>query len=160
MSLRAKVAPKKIVLASGAFDILHPGHIRFLEEAKRIGGKNSSLVVIIARDKTVEENKGRKVVFGERARLAMVRALKPVDKAALGYRPFSFEKVVRRYRPNVVVFGYDQLWLMKKFKELCRTKKWNIKIKVLGKYNVGNLNSSSDVIRRVKKLRLIKRRAG
>ncbi|MEM2910320.1 MAG: adenylyltransferase/cytidyltransferase family protein [Nitrososphaerota archaeon] len=158
MSLKVGATQKKTILASGAFDILHPGHIKFLEEAKRVGGKNSNLVVIIARDKTVEENKGRKTVFGERARLAMVQALKPVDKAALGYRPFSFEKVVEKYRPNVVVFGYDQLWLVERFKGLCRKKKWDIKVKVLRKYNLGGLNSSSDVIKRIKKLRILKRR--
>lgn len=150
---------KKIVLASGAFDILHPGHVRFLEEAKRIGGKNSKLIVIVARNKTIKENKGRDAVFDEKARLSMVQALKPVDKAVLGYRPFSFEKVVKRYKPSVVVFGYDQVWLMERFKELCRRKKWNIKVKLLKKYNLGSLNSSSDVIKKIKKLRIIKIRA-
>ncbi len=160
MSLRADAARKKTVIASGAFDILHPGHIKFLEEAKRVGGKNSTLIVIVARDKTVKENKGRDTVFSEDARLHMVQALKPVDKAVLGYRPFSFEKVVKKYRPNIVVFGYDQVWLMEKFKKLCRRKKLNINIKVLKKYDLGNINSSSEVIKKIKKLRTFKRRAG
>jgi len=147
--LRVNVAQKRTVLASGAFDVLHPGHIRFLEEAKRLGGKNSSLIVVVARDRTVKENKGRVTIFSEKARLAMVRALKPVDKAVLGYTPFSFEKVIKKYRPDIVVFGYDQKWLMKRFKELCRRKKWNIKVKVLKKYNLGGLNSSSDVIKKI-----------
>lgn len=150
---------KKIVLASGAFDILHPGHVKFLGEAKRMGGKNSKLIVIVARNRTVKENKGRDAVFDERARLFMVQALKPVDKAVLGYRPFSFEKIVKRYKPGVVVFGYDQVWLMEQFKELCRRKKWNIKVKVLKKYNLGSLNSSTDVIKKIKKLRTLKKRA-
>ena len=42
---------KKIVLASGTFDLLHLGHVRFLEEAKKAGGENAELVVIVARDK-------------------------------------------------------------------------------------------------------------
>ncbi|MCL7398710.1 MAG: adenylyltransferase/cytidyltransferase family protein [Thaumarchaeota archaeon] len=155
--MRVSVAQKRTVLASGAFDILHPGHIKFLEEAKRLGGKNSRLIVIVARDRTVKENKGRGAVFGEKARLTMVQALKPVDKAVLGYRPFSFEKVIKKYRPDIVVFGYDQEWLMKRFKELCRRKKWKIRVKVLKKYNLGGLNSSSDVI---KKIQALKTRAG
>ncbi|MEM1991780.1 MAG: adenylyltransferase/cytidyltransferase family protein [Nitrososphaerota archaeon] len=155
----ASATQKKTVLASGAFDILHPGHIKFLEKAKRMGGKNSRLIVIVARDKTIKENKGRDVIFSDKARLSIVQALKPVDKAVLGYRPFSFEKVVKKYKPDIVVFGYDQVWLMKRFKELCRRRKWNIKVKVLKKYNLGSLNSSSDVIKKIKKLRILKRRA-
>ncbi|MCS7135678.1 MAG: adenylyltransferase/cytidyltransferase family protein [Nitrososphaerota archaeon] len=151
---------KKTVLASGAFDILHPGHVKFLEEAKRAGGKSSKLIVIVARNKTIKENKGRDAIFSEKARLSMVQALKPVDKAVLGHRPFSFEKVVKKYKPDIVVFGYDQNWLMERFKELCRRKGWNIKVKVLKKYNLGSLNSSSDVIKKIKKLQIIKRKSG
>ena len=39
---------RKVVLASGVFDLLHLGHVRFLEEAKRAGGENAKLIVIIA----------------------------------------------------------------------------------------------------------------
>ena len=48
---------KKIVLASGVFDLLHMGHVKFLEEAKKIGGKKSKLIVIVARDGNVEKIK-------------------------------------------------------------------------------------------------------
>ena len=55
-----KSRKKKVVLASGVFDLLHLGHVKFLEEAKKAGGPNSELVVIVARDSTVEKAKGRK----------------------------------------------------------------------------------------------------
>ena len=62
---------KKVVLASGVFDLLHLGHVRFLEEAKRAGGENAKLIVIIARDSTVEKTKGRKPIMSEDQRCAL-----------------------------------------------------------------------------------------
>ena len=67
---------KKVVLASGVFDLLHLGHVRFLEDAKRAGGKNAKLIVIIARDSTVEKTKGRKPIMSEDQRCALVESLK------------------------------------------------------------------------------------
>ena len=49
---------KKVVVASGTFDLLHLGHVRFLEEAKKAGGKDPELIVIVARDSTVKARKG------------------------------------------------------------------------------------------------------
>ena len=68
-----------IVLSSGVFDLLHLGHVKFLEEAKKIGGKNVELVVIIARDNTVEKNKGRTPIMPENQRRALVESLKEKD---------------------------------------------------------------------------------
>jgi FAD synthetase len=59
MTNEGKREKRKIVLASGVFDLLHLGHVRYLEEAKKAGGKNSELIVIIARDSTVEKRKGK-----------------------------------------------------------------------------------------------------
>ena len=45
-------------MASGTFDLLHPGHGVYLQEAKNLGGYNSKLYVVVARDSTVEKRKG------------------------------------------------------------------------------------------------------
>lgn len=63
---------RKLVLASGVFDLLHLGHVRFLEEAKKAGGPHAKLVVIVARDSTVEKRKGEKPVMPENQRCALV----------------------------------------------------------------------------------------
>jgi FAD synthetase len=76
---------KKVVLASGVFDLLHLGHVKFLEEAKKAGGKDAVLIVIIARDSTVEENKGRKPIMSENQRRTLVESLRVVDEAVLGF---------------------------------------------------------------------------
>ena len=104
--------PGKKVLASGVFDVLHPEHIRYLEEAKKAGGPNSRLGVVLARDKTAFRMKGEAPVFNERARLRVVGSLKVVDAAMLG--PSSrdlkegIRKTILKVDPDIIAFGYDQ----------------------------------------------------
>lgn len=85
---------KKVVLASGVFDLLHSSHVKFLEAAKQAGGKNAALVVIVARDKTVETNKGVKPVMPENQRVSLVRSLRVVDEAVLGLEDFNIGDVI------------------------------------------------------------------
>ena len=68
------------VLATGVFDILHPGHVHFLTEAKKLGDE---LVVVVARDSVAQKMK-RLPFIPENIRVAMVGSLKPVDRAILG----------------------------------------------------------------------------
>jgi FAD synthetase len=91
------------VMASGVFDILHPGHIYYLEEAKKLGDE---LVVVVARDATVKRYK-HEPITNEKMRLAMVQALKPVDKAVLGYESDIY-RIVKELNPDIIALGYDQ----------------------------------------------------
>ncbi len=98
---------EKTVMAFGAFDILHPGHIHYLKQASRYG----RLVVVVARDESIKMLKGRRPLFGERSRLEIVGALKFVHKAVLGNRikdPEEMYRILLRYRPDFIVLGYDQ----------------------------------------------------
>ena len=95
------------VMASGVFDIIHPGHISYLEQARSYGDE---LVVVIANDDTVRRSK-HEPVTPEDMRARIVGALKPVDKAIVGGRGDILD-TVRYVRPDVIVLGYDQ-----KFKE-------------------------------------------
>ena len=70
--MATKKAKQKVVLASGVFDLIHLGHVRFLEEAKRAGGENAKLIVIIARDSNVEKMKVRKPIMSEDQRRVLV----------------------------------------------------------------------------------------
>lgn len=143
----------KKVLTSGVFDLIHPGHLLFLEKAKKIGGKNSKLIVVIARDSTVVKFKGTKPIFNEKVRKRIVSSLKPVDVAILGFKDFSIERIVNKIKPNIVVFGYDQIKLMKEFEKICKEKNWNIKIVKLRKFKSGQINSSSQIVKKIIKLR-------
>ncbi len=95
----------KKVIAFGTFDIFHKGHEYFLQEAKRLGDK---LVVVVARDKTVEEVKGEKPHNDEEKRLSVVQKEEYVDKAVLGSEGEDKMKVVEDENPDIVCIGYDQ----------------------------------------------------
>src|SRR5665647_2945917 len=105
MAVKSK---RRVILASGVFDLLHLGHVRFLEEAKRAGGKDAKLIVIIARDSTVEKTKGRKPIMSEDQRRALVVSLKVVDEAVLGYEDLDIGEVIEKIKPNIIALGYDQ----------------------------------------------------
>ncbi len=143
----------KKVLATGVFDLIHPGHILFLEKAKKIGGKNSKLIVVIARDSNVLKFKGVKPIFNEKIRKKIVSSLKPVDIAILGFKEFSIEKIIKKIKPDIIVFGYDQIKIMKEFEKICKEKNWNIKIVRLKKFKSGQINSSSQIVKKIIKLR-------
>lgn len=90
------------VLATGTFDILHPGHVYFLEQAKKLGDE---LYVIISRD--VNVNHKPTPIIPENQRLEMVAALKTVDCALLGSLTDYFEPIAS-INPDVIVLGFDQ----------------------------------------------------
>jgi FAD synthetase len=90
------------VLATGTFDILHPGHIYFLIQARTLGDE---LFVIVARDSNVTHKP--KPVVPEEQRLEMVKALSVVDKALLGSETDIFEPL-KQIKPDIIALGYDQ----------------------------------------------------
>ncbi len=107
------MAKARKVMAFGAFDVLHLGHVHFLRAAKRLGKK---LVVVVARDKVIRRVKGRKPYFNEAERFQLVSSLRPVDKAILGDEGNTILPIVWE-KPDVICLGYDQ---PKKIKELRR----------------------------------------
>ena len=96
---------KKIVLAGGVFDIIHPGHIHTLNAAKALGG---ILVVAIATDKTAQKMKKRPPLHNQELRRELVSYLSMVDKAVIGHEDDIFE-TVKEIKPDIIVLGYDQI---------------------------------------------------
>ncbi len=94
----------KVVFTGGVYDIIHPGHIFALSSAKKLG---DVLVVVVARDKNVEKNKGHSPLNNETQRLELVQALKFVDAAILGSERDTFETVMK-VMPDIIALGYDQ----------------------------------------------------
>lgn len=134
------------MLASGVFDLLHYGHVKYLEEAKKLGGEDSELVVVVARDATVRKRKGRDPILPEEERRALVEALKPVNKAILGEEDFSLEKVLSKVKPDIVAVGYDQENLEAELKKVISRKGLDIKVVRLTRYCE---NSSSKIIKEI-----------
>ncbi|MEK6984202.1 MAG: adenylyltransferase/cytidyltransferase family protein [Nanoarchaeota archaeon] len=94
----------KTIMCTGTFDIIHPGHLFYLSEAKKHGDK---LIVVVARDETSKAFKGKEPVHNERERLEAVRMLKIVDNAVLGKQGNIFD-VINEIKPDVICLGYDQ----------------------------------------------------
>ena len=134
----------KVVLAGGVYDVLHLGHLASLREAKSLG---DVLVAVVATDATVQLLKGRKPIFSEADRLALVEGLKPVDKAILGYEDvgFGFEQVLVDVTPDIVTFGYDQENLEKTVREIIERRNLKIRITRLSRFDREEYASSSSV---------------
>ena len=149
MAVKGKGRKRKIVLASGVFDLLHLGHVRFLEAAKKAGGPNAELVVIIARDSTVQERKREKPIMPENQRCALVESLKVVDCAILGFEDFEMGKVIEKIKPNFIAVGYDQKGIEKTLRKHIEETGSKIKIVRIGKFEEEELNSSSKIKRKI-----------
>ena len=94
----------KVVFTGGGYEIIHPGHLYTMEQAKSLG---DVLVVVLARSSTIRRRKGREPVAKESDRLALVSSLRLVDAAVLGARG-SIYQTLERVGPDVVALGYDQ----------------------------------------------------
>lgn len=147
----AKQAGKrKVVLASGVFDLLHLGHVLFLEDAKKAGGPDSELIVIIAKDSTVEKIKGKKPIMSEEQRRSLVKSLRVVDEAVLGYEGLDIGEVVAKIKPDVIALGYDQAEMEGEVKTYLSTHKAPITVVRIAKFGENTLDSSSKIKQKIK----------
>jgi FAD synthetase len=137
------------VLAAGVFDLLHYGHIRYLEEAKKIGGLKTRLVVIVARDETVRRLKGIDPIIPEDQRRAVIEALKVVDEALLGFEDMDLDRVLQQIKPDIVVVGHDQNTIRAQVEKIKKAKELDIKIIQISQFGEDDLNSSSKIKRRI-----------
>ena len=119
-----KSSTKKIVLAGGVFDIIHPGHIHTLNAAKALGG---ILVVAIATDKTAEKMKKRSPLHNQELRRELVTSLSMVDKAIVGYEDDIFQ-TVKEVKPDIIVLGYDQVHQEKFISDGCKRINLDVEI--------------------------------
>jgi FAD synthetase len=147
--MASKREKRKIVLASGVFDLLHLGHVRYLEEAKKAGGHNAELIVIVARDSTVEKRKGKKPIMPENQRRALVESLKAVDEAILGYEEFDIGKTIEKIKPDVIAVGYDQNGMEQIVKNYIKEKGLKVKVVRIGKFEENELDSSSKIKQKI-----------
>ena len=94
----------RVILAGGVFDIIHPGHIHTLNEAKGLG---DVLVVVVATDTMAEKAKKRRPLHTKEQRRNLVASLNMVDVCMVGSEKSIFE-TVQMISPDVVALGYDQ----------------------------------------------------
>ncbi len=144
-----KSRKQKIVIASGVFDLLHLGHVRFLEDAKKAGGTNAKLIVIVARDSTAEKLKGKKPIMSENQRLSLVESLRVVDEAVLGYEGLDIADVIKNVKPDIIALGYDQAEMEREVKEYVTTHNMPVSIVRIGKFGEDTLDSSTKIKQKI-----------
>jgi D-glycero-beta-D-manno-heptose 1-phosphate adenylyltransferase len=95
---------RKVVFTNGVFDLLHPGHVRYLQAARALG---DVLVVAVNSDRSVRANKGpTRPIVPERERAEVLEALSAVD-AVVVFDDETPQAIIDRLRPDVLVKGAD-----------------------------------------------------
>lgn len=121
---------KKIVFTNGCFDLLHYGHIKYLQDASK---KGDILIVGINSDSSVKKIKGdKRPIINQRDRLRLVAALESVDFVVL-FKEDNPLKIIKILKPDLLVKGAD----------------WN-KNNIVGKNFVSNYGGNVSRIRFVK----------
>lgn len=109
---KLKLEGKTTVLVGGCFDILHPGHVIFLEKAKQAG---DILIVILESDEKIKKLKGvNRPVHNQKERAKILSALQAPDYVVM--LPFmksedSYDKLVKQIRPDIIALtqGYKDV---------------------------------------------------
>ena len=118
----------KVVLIGGVFDIVHPGHIHTLKDAKSQG---DVLVVVVARSSTaLRINKQRKIYHDENLRKELVSSIRYVDYAIIG-REGTLYDTVDFVKPDIIALGYDQVHTEKEIAVNCAKRGINTRIRRL-----------------------------
>ncbi len=137
----------KRVVATGTFDILHPGHLYYLSESKKLGDE---LWVIVARDANVK-HKPRPIIPEEQRRV-MIAALRPVDHAILG-DPTDMFRPIDEIRPDIITIGFNQYFDENKLVDQLTARNLSAKVVRIGRYADGDLSSSRLIVERIIKAR-------
>ena len=131
------------IMALGVFDILHLGHLYYLNQAKSLGDE---LVVVVACDSKGNLTMGElgEPIFPEQMRLEIISSLKPVDQAVLN-NGRDLYKIIEELKPNIIALGYDQKYDIVKMERELAKMGLNVKVKRLRKHP-NSLLSSSKII--------------
>ena len=101
---RLRADGQKVAFTNGVFDLLHPGHVRYLQQARALG---SALIVGVNADASVRRNKGPdRPINPERERAEVVAALACVDAVVI-FDEDTPAEIIRAIRPDVLVKGAD-----------------------------------------------------
>jgi FAD synthetase len=130
-------------MASGVFDILHLGHLHYLEESKKLGDE---LIVVIATDKRVRELK-HEPITNENTRLELIKSMKPVDEAILGSEGDIY-KIVEEIKPDIITLGFDQEHDEERIIGELSERGLNVEVKRLPKFDT-DLNGTRKIIQKI-----------
>jgi len=131
------------VVATGTFDILHPGHLFYLSESANLGDE---LYVIVARDRNVRHKPSP--IVPETQRVLVVGALKPVTKAILGDLNDMFAPI-REIQPDIITLGYNQHFSLEDLTKSLQDQGINAKIVRIPEYSSCTYCSSSMIVKQI-----------
>lgn len=114
----------KKVLIFGTFDGIHPGHIFFLNEAKKLG----KLFVSVSSDKNASILKKKSLWKKENQRKKEVMNLRIAERVIVGDKKIGNWNTIKKIKPDIIALGYDQRELRKVLKEIQEEYKFQIKI--------------------------------
>lgn len=101
---RLRAEGKSVVFTNGVFDLLHPGHVRYLQQARRLG---DALIVAINSDRSVRANKGPdRPITPESERAEILAALACVDAVAIFDEETPLQ-IITALQPDILVKGAD-----------------------------------------------------
>ncbi len=128
------------VLVFGTFDLLHPGHLSFLRQARKLGRE---LIVVVARDINTQKIKGKKPVQNETMRFKAITKLPFIKQVMLGQAELDHRyKLVKEIKPDIIALGYDQFLLTTNLPDDLKNVGLDVQIKRLKPYHADRYKSS------------------
>ncbi len=114
----------KKVLIFGKFDVVHPGHTSFINQAKQYGQVTS----VLESDQAIITLGGNKPFYNEKIRQ---EKLAPYDIQVFVREKETVQDIIAKLKPDILCFGYDQIWLQENFSLAVEGSKKKVKIKIL-----------------------------
>ncbi|HUX09206.1 MAG TPA: D-glycero-beta-D-manno-heptose 1-phosphate adenylyltransferase [Terriglobia bacterium] len=146
---RLRQAGQRIVFANGCFDLLHVGHVRYLEGAREHG---DVLVVGVNSDRSVRQLKGEgRPLLPEEARAELLAAMESVDYVAI-FDELTAENILRDLRPDVHCKGTDYTEATVPEREI--VKSWGGRVVIAGD---AKDHSTRDVLARIARLKKVEK---
>ena len=135
----------KRAMVFGSFDIIHPGHLSFLRQARR---KGRWLIASVARDSFIQTEKKREPVHSEQERITQILETGIVKEAYLADKQIGTYATLRKAKPDVICLGHDQERLQANLEEWMKKERLTIPIYVLKPFKPERYKSSKLIHRR------------
>lgn len=132
------------VLATGVFNVLHPGHLLFLQEARKLGDE---LVVIVASDRIARRTK-KGFILPQEQRAKVIGSLKMVDKVFIGDEKDTLS-LLPVIQPDIIALGYDQRVDEERLQSTLAARGVNARVFRIKGREEGDFMSASGILRKV-----------